>query len=98
MGKKRWIWALFCLQCESGLDDRLCLFDYWPDDDNDAIEDVIGVPQILKKAKSGQLQDHLQGEHAGEDDVADFQDVGQLVGLEEDGNRNTEWKQASGKR
>ncbi len=67
-----------------------------PDDDNDAVKDVIGVPQVLKESKSCQLQDHLQGEHAGEDYVADFQDIGQLLRLsggkwevEEDINRNT---------
>lgn len=52
-----------------------------PDDDDNAVEDIVGVPQVLKEAKSSQLQDHLQGEHAGEDDIADLQDVGQLIGL-----------------
>lgn len=52
-----------------------------PDDDNNAIKDVIGVPQVLKEAKSSQLEHHLQGEHAGEDNVADLQDIGQLFGL-----------------
>lgn len=52
-----------------------------PDDDDDAIKDVIGVPQVLKEAKSSQLQDHLQREHTGEDDVADLQDIGQLLRL-----------------
>ena len=54
---------------------------YTPDDDDDAVEDVVGVPQVLEEAKGGELQDHLQREHAGENDVADLQDVGQLVGL-----------------
>lgn len=28
---------------------------YRPDDDNDAIKDVIGVPQVLKEAKGSQF-------------------------------------------
>lgn len=52
-----------------------------PDDDNDAVEDVVRVPQVLKEAKSCELKDHLQGEHAGEDNVTDLQDVGQLFRL-----------------
>lgn len=63
-----------------------------PDDDDDAIKDVIGVPQVLKEAKSSQLQDHLQGEHAGEHNVADLQDIGQLIGLG-DRNGKTELKE-----
>ena len=31
------------------------VIDCRPDDDNDAVKDVIGVPQVLKEAKSGQL-------------------------------------------
>lgn len=54
---------------------------YTPDDDDDAVEDVVRVPQVLKEAEGCELQDHLQREHAGEHDVADLQNVGQLVGL-----------------
>lgn len=63
---------------------------YAPDDDDDAVEDVVGVPQVLEEAKGGELQDHLQREHAGENDVADLQDVGQLVRLEGRRERNPE--------
>lgn len=52
-----------------------------PNDDNDAVEDVVRVPQVIEEPEGGQLQDHLQGKHAGEDHVADLQDVGQLLGL-----------------
>ena len=52
-----------------------------PDDDDDAVEDVVGVPEVVEEAEGGELQDHLQGEHAGEHDVADLQHVGQLVRL-----------------
>lgn len=52
-----------------------------PDDDNDAVKDVVGVAQVVEEPEGGQLQEHLQGKHAGEDHVADLQDVGQLLGL-----------------
>ena len=57
------------------------LIDYRPDDDNDAIKDVVWVPQVLKEAKGSKLKDHLQGEHAGKNNVTDLQDIGQLVRL-----------------
>lgn len=53
-----------------------------PDDNNDAIEDVVGVLDVAKGTVHEQLQQHLQGKEAGEDDVADFQGVGKLLGLE----------------
>lgn len=37
--------------------------------------------QVVKTTEGSQLQDHLQGKHAGEDDVADLQDVSQLLRL-----------------
>ena len=43
-----------------------------PDDDNDAVEDVVGVAQVVEEPEGGQLQEHLQGEHTGEDDVTDL--------------------------
>lgn len=52
-----------------------------PDDDDDAVEDVVRVAQVVEEPEGGQFQEHLQGEHAGEDHVADLQDVGQLLGL-----------------
>jgi hypothetical protein len=59
-----------------------------PDDDNDAVEDVVRVPQVVKEPKGSQLQNHLQGKHAGEDHVADLQDVGQFLWLWEVGTEN----------
>ena len=52
-----------------------------PDDDNDAVEDVVGVAQVVEEPEGSQLQQHLQGKHAGEDHIADLQDVGQLLRL-----------------
>lgn len=52
-----------------------------PDDDDDAVKDVVRVPQVVEGAEGGELEDHLQREHAGEHDVADLQNVGQLLGL-----------------
>lgn len=53
-----------------------------PDDDDDAVEDVVGVPDVAEQAEGQQHEAHLQDEHAGENDVADLQHVGQLLGLE----------------
>lgn len=53
-----------------------------PDDNNDPIKDVVGVLDVAEGTIHKQLQQHLQGEEAGEDDVADFQGVGKLLGLE----------------
>lgn len=52
-----------------------------PDNDDDAIKDVVRVPQVLEKAERRELEDHLQREHAGEDDVADLQHVGEFLRL-----------------
>lgn len=52
-----------------------------PDDDDDAVKDVVGIAQVVEQPEGGQLQEHLQGKHAGEHHVADLQDVGQLLGL-----------------
>ena len=60
-----------------------------PDDDNDAVKDVVGVAQVVEEPEGSQLQQHLQGKHAGEDHIADLQDVGQLRRL---------WGQGTGTR
>lgn len=52
-----------------------------PDDDDDAVEDVVRVPDVSEQAEGQQHEAHLQDEHAGENDVADLQHVGQLLGL-----------------
>lgn len=52
-----------------------------PDDDNDAIKDVVRVPQVLKETKCREFEDHLQCEHTGEDDVADLQHIGEFIRL-----------------
>lgn len=53
-----------------------------PDDHNDAIKDVIGILNVAKGPIDQHLQQHLQGEKAGEHDVTDLQSVGQLIGLQ----------------
>lgn len=55
----------------------LCL----PDDHNNAIKYIVGVLDVTKGPIDQNLQQHLQGEQAGENDVADLQRVGQFVGL-----------------
>lgn len=52
-----------------------------PDNHDDAVEDVVGVVDVAQRTAGQQLQQHLQGKHAGEDDVADLQGAGQLIGL-----------------
>lgn len=52
-----------------------------PDDHDDAVKDVVGVPDVAQRATGQQLQQHLQGEHAGEHNVADLQGIGQLIWL-----------------
>lgn len=43
-----------------------------PDDNNDAIKDVVWVPYVSKQAESQQHEAHLQDKHAGEHYVADL--------------------------
>lgn len=57
---------------------RLCS----PDDHDDAVEDVVGVLDVAKGPVDQNLQQHLQGEEAGENDVTDLQRIGQLIRLE----------------
>ena len=52
-----------------------------PYNDNDSVEDIVGVSQVVEGAKSCDLEDHLQGEHAGEDDVANLQNISQFIRL-----------------
>lgn len=52
-----------------------------PDDDDDAVEDVVRVPDVAEQTEGQQHEAHLQDEHAGEHDVADLQHVRQLLGL-----------------
>lgn len=54
-----------------------------PDDNDDAVKYVVRVVQVVKTTEGSQLEDHLQGEHAGEDDVADLQNISQLLWLTE---------------
>lgn len=54
-----------------------------PDDNDDAVKDVVGVLDVAEGTVHEQLQQHLQGKEAGKDDVADFQGVGELLGLED---------------
>lgn len=43
-----------------------------PDDNDDAVEYVVWVPDVSKQAKGQQHEAHLQDEHAGENDVTDL--------------------------
>lgn len=52
-----------------------------PDDNDDAVKNVVRVVQVVETTKGCQLQDHFQGKHTGEDDVADLQDISQLLRL-----------------
>lgn len=45
---------------------------FLPDDNNDAVKDVVWVPDVSKKAKSQQHEAHLQDKHTGEDYVTDL--------------------------
>lgn len=54
-----------------------------PYNNDDSIEDVVRVPQVVKRAKCSDFEDHLQRKHAGEDDVADLQDISELLWLTE---------------
>lgn len=60
-----------------------------PDDDDDAVEYVVGIPDVSEQAEGEQHETHLQDKHAGENDVTDLQDVGQLLGLEWDAQRRS---------
>lgn len=59
-----------------------------PDDNDDAVKNVVRVVQVVEAPEGGELEDHLQGEHTGEDDVADLQDVSQLLRL---GGKKKPW-------
>lgn len=61
-----------------------------PYDDDDSIKDVVGVSQVAEGAKCSEFEDHLQGEHAGEDDVADLQNIGELLWLTEHSDKEKE--------
>ena len=47
-----------------------------PDDHNDTIEDIVGVLNVTERPIDQHFQKHLQGEQAGEHDVADLQCIG----------------------
>lgn len=55
-----------------------------PDDDNDAVEYVVRVPDVAKQAKGQQHEAHLQDEHTGKNDVTDLQHISQLFRLGKD--------------
>lgn len=76
-----------------------------PDDDDDAVEAVVGVLDVAKEAQGHELEQHLQAEQAGKHHVADFQYISQLLRLREEGrgidledvaDRYTENKQVHG--
>lgn len=43
-----------------------------PDDNNDAVEYIVRVPDVSKQAEGQQHEAHLQDKHAGENDVTDL--------------------------
>lgn len=59
-----------------------------PNHHDDPIKDVVWVLDVAEEAKGKEFQEHLQGEHACEDDVTDLQGVGQLVWLQ---GKKTTW-------
>lgn len=59
--------------------------DQSPDDDDDAVEDVVRVLDVAEQTKRQQHESHFQHKHAGEDDVTDLQHISQLLGLRGDG-------------
>lgn len=58
-----------------------------PYNNNDSVKNVVGVPQVVKGAEGCELEDHLQGKHAGKDDVADLQNVCQFLRLSSKKNK-----------
>lgn len=64
----------------------LCLFFslhcLLPDHHNNPIKDIVRVLDVAKGPIDQNLQQHLQGEQAGEDNVTNLQGVGQLFRLE----------------
>lgn len=58
-----------------------------PDNHNNTIKDIVGVLDVTKGPVDQNLQQHFQGEQAGEDDVTDLQRVGQFVGLKTETER-----------
>lgn len=53
-----------------------------PDDDNDAVEAIIGVFDVAKEPQSQELQQHLETEQACEHHVTDLQNVCQFLWLQ----------------
>lgn len=47
-----------------------------PDDNDDAVKNVVGVLDVTPDAKGQELEEHLQSKHACEDNVADLQGIG----------------------
>lgn len=52
-----------------------------PYNNNHSIKDIVGVSQVVEGAKRCDFEDHLQGKQAGEDDVADLQNISELFWL-----------------
>lgn len=52
-----------------------------PYDNDDPIKDVVWVFDVAEDAKGHQLEDHLKDKHAGEDNIANLQNICQFVRL-----------------
>lgn len=64
-----------CVRVSDGIRQLFKMF-LSPDDDDDAVKDVVRVAEIIKESKGSKFQDHLQGKHAGKHHIADLQNVG----------------------
>ena len=53
-------------------------------DDNDEVKVVPGVFDVLAEAKGGKLDDKLEGEEGGEDEVHEVKKLGVCLRLEDD--------------
>lgn len=52
-----------------------------PNDHDDAVKDIVWVLDVPEGPIDQNLQQHLQGEEAGEHNVTDLQRIGQLIRL-----------------
>lgn len=53
-----------------------------PYDNDDAIKNVVWIPDVAKQAKSQDHEGHLQDKHTGENNVTDLQHISQLFRLQ----------------
>lgn len=56
-----------------------------PNHHDDPIKDVVWILNVAEGTVNEDFQQHLQGKEAREDDVADLQGIGKLLGLGKEG-------------